>query len=142
MLPEGPALWRDPSSSFLWLSQGLGKMETSTVFCVCDCLTNENGHHCHDVHSPEQKRLFPQRYVDKTLGGPTGYAASTSEPDHVPEKETADSLMTRTFLEFLFFSLPCNLQAVKKDLSADLQDIRRNLDYVSEKVSALRRRQG
>ncbi|KAJ1125445.1 hypothetical protein NDU88_003877 [Pleurodeles waltl] len=75
-----------------------------------------------------------QDMLRRHLGGSDGDSTPISEPDRVPEM---NSQSMQAFLESLPSSICDDLQAVKKDLSADLRDIRRKLDNVGQRVSAL-----
>ncbi|KAJ1099202.1 hypothetical protein NDU88_004306 [Pleurodeles waltl] len=57
---------------------------------------------------------------------------------HSPIVEDQECPVTHTFLEALNFVLCEDLQAVKKDLFSDLQEMGKDLDEVEERVALLK----
>ncbi|KAJ1106089.1 hypothetical protein NDU88_003492 [Pleurodeles waltl] len=51
-----------------------------------------------------------------------------------PELEDQEGPVRRSFLEALFTSIREDLEVVKKDLSPDLRDVRRNLEEIDNRA--------
>ncbi|KAJ1098959.1 hypothetical protein NDU88_004066 [Pleurodeles waltl] len=70
--------------------------------------------------------------------GPSGeVGAPLQESDTPIEAADKEGLVTRAFLEALFSSLKEDLQAMKRDLPTDIQEVCRNLEDLSDRVSAV-----
>ncbi|KAJ1104112.1 hypothetical protein NDU88_001527 [Pleurodeles waltl] len=73
----------------------------------------------------------------KLNGSADDNKAPTQNMDHPLDMWDQEGPMTRSFLEALFTSIWEDLQAIKKDLSADLREVRQNLEEVGDRLSTL-----
>ncbi|KAJ1114934.1 hypothetical protein NDU88_003164 [Pleurodeles waltl] len=71
--------------------------------------------------------------LTKTMKGNT--EGDTPTLTHREGDEDGENPITRSFLEGLFLSLKEDLQAVNRDLSRDLKEVRHELEAVGQRVA-------
>lgn len=68
---------------------------------------------------------------------PNMASASQSAASPAPTTHTGEEPITKAFLESLLSTLRDDLQSVKKELAAELKEVRKDMDSIGERVASL-----
>lgn len=88
--------------------------------------------------STRTKKVKPLTDIfGRSHSNPNMASASQSAASPAPTTHTGGGPITKAFLESLFSTLRDDLQSVKKELAAELNEVRKGMDSIGERVASL-----